>query len=209
MSVLNDFHHQFVPATTPGLPTLLMLHGTGGNEHDLLLLGRMLCPGAAMLSPRGRVVEHDMPRFFRRFAQGVFDLDDVRARAAELIAFVAEASEAYGFDARRVVAAGYSNGANIAHATLLLHPGAFAAAALFHPQLVITPDPLPDLAGTPIFVGAGERDPIVRRDEAEALIDVLARSGARVTTHWTPGGHSLSREETSQARAWMEALDAA
>lgn len=209
MSALHDFQYQFVPATASGQPTLLLLHGTGGNEHDLLLLGRMLSPGAALLSPRGRVMEHDMPRFFRRIAEGVFDLDDVRRRASELAAFVTEAAEEHGFDAGRVIAAGYSNGANIAHATMLLHPGTFSAAALFHPQMVITPDPLPDLGGTPVFIGAGERDPIVSRAEVDALVDVLVRCGARVTTMWSPGGHSLSREETTRAREWMEALNAA
>jgi phospholipase/carboxylesterase len=203
MSVLHDTPHQFVPATSTGQPTILLLHGTGGSEHDLLPLGRAIAPGAALLSPRGRVVEHGMPRFFRRFAEGVFDLDDVRQRAGELAAFVAEAVAAYGIDARSVVAAGYSNGANIAHATLLLHPGVFAATVLFHPQLVLTPDPLPDLHGTPVFISAGERDPIVSRNDVEALVDVLTRSGARVTTHWLSGGHSLSRDETDLARIWI------
>ena len=206
MSALGDFPHQFVPATGEGRLTLLLLHGTGGNEHDLLPLGRTLSPGAALLSPRGRVMEHGMPRFFRRLAEGVFDLDDVRVRAGELAAFVTEAADTYGFDAGRVVAAGYSNGANIAHATLLLHPGTFAAAALFHPQIVVRPDPLPDLGGTPIFIGAGERDPIVSRHDVEALIDTLTRSGARVTTMWSPGGHSLSRDETDRAREWLEEI---
>ncbi len=209
MSAMQEFQHQFVPATVPGRPTLLLLHGTGGSEHDLLPLGRMLSPGAALLSPLGRVVEHGMPRFFRRFAEGMFDQDDVRVRAAELATFVTEAADTYGFDAARVIAAGYSNGANIAHATLLLHPGTFAAAALFHPQIVVSPDPLPDLGGIPVFIGAGERDPIVSRDDVEALIDVLTRSGARVTTLWSPGGHSLSRDETDRAREWLEATDAA
>lgn len=206
MSVLHDFSHQFLPATSEDQPTLLLLHGTGGNEHDLLPLGRMLSPTAALLSPRGRVVEHGMPRFFRRFTEGVFDLEDVRLRSDELACFVAEAASAYGFDPARVIAAGYSNGANIAHATLLLHPGVLAGAALFHPQLVITPEPLPNLRAAPVFIGAGERDPIVPRAEVEALIDVLTRSGARVSPQWLPGGHSLSREETDLARAWLESL---
>lgn len=203
MSVLHETPHQFVPATSPGQPTILLLHGTGGGEHDLLPLGRALAPGAALLSPRGGVLEHGMPRFFRRFAEGLFDLDDVRARAGDLAAFVAEAAATYGLEAGPVIAAGYSNGANIAHATLLLHPGVFAGAVLFHPQLVLTPEPLPDLNGTPVFISAGERDPIVSRNDVEGLVDVLTRSGARVATHWLAGGHSLSRDETDLARDWI------
>ncbi len=203
MSALQEFTHQFQPATAPDLPTLLVLHGTGGSEHDLLPLGRLLCDGAALLSPRGRVVEHGMPRFFRRFAEGVFDLDDVRVRAGELAGFVTAAVAAHGLDAGRIVAVGYSNGANIAHATALLHPSLFQALVLLHPQHVLTPDPLPSLGSLPVFISAGERDPIVLRPDVEALVDVLARAGARVTTHWLPGGHSLSREETELAREWL------
>jgi phospholipase/carboxylesterase len=166
----------------------------------------MLLPGAALLSPRGRVVEHGMPRFFRRFSEGVFDLDDVRTRAGELAALVSEATSAYGLDASRVIAAGYSNGANIAHVLLLLHPGVLSAALLFHPQIVLTPEPLPALGGVPVFVGAGERDPIVPRGDVESLVDLLTRGGARVTTHWVAGGHSLSREEVDHAREWLAAF---
>jgi phospholipase/carboxylesterase len=209
MHALNDFAYEFVPAAAAGLPALLLLHGTGGTEHDLLPLGRTLLPGAALLSPRGRVVEHGMPRFFRRLAEGVFDLDDVRTRAGELAAFVTAAVETHGLDGQRVVAVGYSNGANIAHVLLLLHPGLLAGAVLFHPQTVITPDPLPSLDGTPVFIGAGERDPIVPRREVEILMDVLTRSGARVTTHWVAGGHSLAREELDHAREWIAPLASA
>src|SRR5690606_7409799 len=116
-------------------------------------------------SPRGRVVEHGMPRFFRRFAEGVFDLDDVRARAGELAGFVTAAAEAHALDAGRIVAVGYSNGANIAHPTALLHPSLFDGLVLLHPQLVLTPDPLPSLESLRVFISAGERDPIVPRSE--------------------------------------------
>lgn len=203
MSVLQEFAYQFQPATMPDRPTLLLLHGTGGSEHDLLPLGRLLCEGAALLSPRGRVIEHGMPRFFRRFSEGVFDLDDLRARAAELAGFVEGATAAHGLEPGRVVAVGYSNGANIAHTTALLHPGVFDAVVLFHPQHALAPDPLPDLHGLPVFIGAGDRDPIVSRDDVEALVDLLTRAGARVTIHWLPGGHSLSRDETDLARTWL------
>jgi len=120
------FTHQFIPARVAGAPTLLLLHGTGGNEHDLLDLGRQLYPQAALLSPRGQVLENGMPRFFRRLAEGVFDLDDLRQRTHDLAAFVAAASAAYGFDAKHVIAVGFSNGANIAASLLLLHPEVLA-----------------------------------------------------------------------------------
>lgn len=203
MSVLQEFTYQFQPAAAPDLPTLLLLHGTGGNEDDLLPLGRLLCADAALLSPRGRVVEHGMPRFFRRLAEGVFDLDDVRARAGELAGFVAAAAETHAIDPARIVAVGYSNGANIAHATALLYPSLFEALVLLHPQHVLTPDPLPSLESLPAFISAGDRDPIVPRIHVEALVDVLTQAGARVTTHWLAGGHSLSREETELARDWL------
>src|SRR4249919_1781969 len=136
-----DFIHDFVPGSS--LRTLLLLHGTGGNERDLIPLGRELDPNAALLSPRGKVLERGMPRFFRRLAEGVFDLDDLKFRAAELAAFVAAAAAHYRFDPARVVAMGFSNGANIASSLLLLSPGTLKAAALFSPMVPFVPDPLP------------------------------------------------------------------
>ena len=141
--------------------TLLLLHGTGGDENDLVSLGRTLDPDANLLSPRGKVLENGMPRFFRRLAEGVFDEEDVKRRADELAAFVREAADAYGFAADRVAAVGYSNGANIASAALLRHPGLFRAAVLLRPMVPFEPEALPDLAGVPVFLSAGRRDPIV------------------------------------------------
>src|SRR5688572_4098264 len=143
MSGVQDFTHEFVPAGGGTTTTLVMLHGTGGDERDLLPLGRALHPTAALLSPRGQVLEHGMPRFFRRFAEGKFDLDDVRARATQLAAWLDQAADAYGLARDEMIAVGYSNGANIAHATMLLHPGSMAGAALLHAQLVVTPEPPP------------------------------------------------------------------
>src|SRR5687767_12070839 len=147
-----SFVHQFLPAKAEGAPTLLLLHGTGGDEHDLLDLGRALNPRAALLSPRGQVLENGMPRFFRRLAEGVFDLDDLRQRTHNLAAFVAHASEAYQFDPQRVIAVGYSNGANIAASALLLHPQVLAGAVLFHAMVPLVPKELPDLRGVPVFM---------------------------------------------------------
>ncbi len=203
MVQLRDFVHQFVPAEGATTTTLVLLHGTGGDEHDLLPLGRTLHPTAALLSPRGRVLEGSMPRFFRRFAEGRFDLDDVRVRAGELAAWLDEAAGAYGLDRSRLVAVGYSNGANIAHATMLLHPECFAAAALLHAQYVLAPDPLPSLRGRGVFLAAGETDPIVPVDEARRLAETLAAAGAVVTPYWSPGGHALTREDISRAQQWL------
>jgi phospholipase/carboxylesterase len=203
MSMLEAFTHQFVPAEGATDTTLVLLHGTGGDERDLLPLGRALHPSAALISPRGRVLEGSMPRFFRRFAEGRFDLDDVRVRAGELAAFLDEAAESYKRPRHRMVAVGYSNGANIAHATLLLHPDSFGGAALLHAQFVLAPDPLPALDGRPVFLAAGETDPVVPPEEARRLADTLAAAGASVTPFWSPGGHALTREDVARAQQWL------
>ena len=145
-----SFTHRFEPATVAGSPPLLLLHGTGGDESDLLPLGRAVSPGSALLSPRGPVLENGMPRFFRRLAEGVFDEADLRRRARELADFIAEAREAYGIAAP--VALGFSNGANIAAALLLLHPGVLAGAALLRPMMPLAEPPVPDLTGTPVLM---------------------------------------------------------
>lgn len=200
---LRDFTHQFVAAEGGSETTLVLLHGTGGDEHDLLPLGRALHPAAALLSPRGRVLEGSMPRFFRRFAEGRFDLEDVRVRAAELSAFLDDAAASYGLARGRMVAVGYSNGANIANAAMLLHPDCFAGAALLHAQFVLAPDPLPSLEGRAVFLAGGEADPIVPIAEARRLADLLTAAGASVTPFWSPGGHALSREDVAHAKAWL------
>src|SRR5690348_5341093 len=141
------FNHRFEPGNTLAAPTLLLLHGTGGDENDLLGVGRSIAPAANLLSPRGNVTENGMPRFFRRFAEGIFDEADIRFRAQELVGFIAFAAVHYGFDAQRVIAFGYSNGANIAGATLLLHPPALAGAILIRPMVPLVPSQTPDLNG--------------------------------------------------------------
>lgn len=201
-----DFIHVFEPATAPGAPTLVVLHGTGGHEHDLVPLGRTLMPGAAILSPRGKVMEGTKPRFFRRLAEGVFDLDDLRARTQELADFVVAASACYGFDAAHVAVAGFSNGANIASSLMLLRPGVVRAAALFSPMVPFVPDPLPDLRGSAVFINAGRRDPIVVAAATQALADLLTQAGALVTLRWTDGGHTITEADAAAAASWFSEI---
>ena len=196
--------HRFVPGVADESRTLLLLHGTGGNEDDLIPLGHALLPGAALLSPRGQVLERGMPRFFRRLSEGVFDEPDLRARTAELAEFVEWAAASYKLDAGGIVAVGFSNGANIA-ASLLLRRGAVVhGAVLLSPMLPFEPETLPDLSATSVFIGAGERDPMASRETVEQLARALTAAGAKVTTHWTPVGHTVTKEELDAAREWIE-----
>lgn len=195
--------HRFVPGGETGAPPLLLLHGTGGDESDLLPLGRTLAPGAALLSPRGAVLENGMPRFFRRLAEGVFDEADIRRRAADLAGFIAEAREAYGLAAPMAV--GFSNGANIAAALLLLHPDALAGAVLLRPMLPLVATEPVDLAGRPVLMLSGATDPIVPAGNAEALARRLDENGARVSHETMPVGHGLSQADVTLAGAWLAA----
>ena len=205
MSPDLSFKHVYKPAGHPHAPTLLLLHGTGGDEHDMIPLGGLM-PGANLLSPRGQVLEHGMPRFFRRLAEGVFDLDDLKARAAELADFVTAAAADYGFDPARVVAMGFSNGANIASAVLLLRPGILKGAVLFRAMVPLEPDPLPALPATRVMISNGEVDPIVSREETERLARLLQRAGANVEVHWQPAGHQLMPADFSVAKAWLQSI---
>jgi predicted esterase len=196
------FEHVFRASANAQAPTLLLLHGTGGTEHDLMPLGESLAPGAGLISPRGKVLEHDMPRFFRRLAEGVFDLDDLRIRTHELAGFVAAAAAHYGFDGRPVVAVGFSNGANVAASMLLLEPGVLAGAVLFRAMVPIVPAPIPSLAGTPVFMSNGRTDSLIPAAEADRLAALLRQAGADLTQEWQPGGHQLTRQDLLQAQRW-------
>ena len=192
--------HRFEPGADPSLPPILLLHGTGGNETDLIPLGHEIAPGAALLSPRGNVLEGNSPRFFRRFREGLFDEEDVRRRAGELANFVAEARQAYGL--AQPFAVGYSNGANIAAAVLLLHPRVLAGAILFRVMAPLAELPKPDLSGVPVLILSGSTDPIVPRARAEKLAAALAAAGARVERDELPTGHGLTQADVTKARAF-------
>jgi phospholipase/carboxylesterase len=198
------FAHRFAPGADPDGPTLLLLHGTGGSEDDLLPLGRALAPDWAVLSPRGPVLENGMPRFFRRLAEGVFDVEDLVKRTGDLADFVERATAHYGLHPRKVVAVGFSNGANIAASVLLLRPGALRAAILFRAMVPLEPDLRPDLHGTSAFLSAGQMDPIVPGENTERLADLLRAAGADVTLRWHPAGHGLTPGDVSQAKGWLD-----
>jgi predicted esterase len=199
---LLGFHYRFEQGG-PNARTLLLLHGTGADENDLIPLGRALDPEANLLSPRGKVLENGMPRFFARFAEGVLDIADLKARTHELVDFVRLAAKELGFDQDRVVAAGFSNGANIAASTLLLHPDVLKAAILFRPMNPFEPDEVPDLDGVPVFIGAGENDPLINPGDTAQLAEMLKTAGAIVELVWNPGGHQLQKEEVVKARSWL------
>jgi len=197
------FVHVFVPAEKPESPTLLMLHGTGGDERDLLPLGRELWPGAALLGVRGKVLENGMPRFFRRIAEGVFDVQDLKARTDELAHFIDAASERYAFSKKSLIAVGYSNGANIAASLILLHPHYLAAAVLFRPMVPFVPDLIRDLSHLSVFIGAGRRDPIVPSGQVEELGAIFGSGGADLTISWHQGGHELGDDDIQAAKRWL------
>jgi phospholipase/carboxylesterase len=195
------FIHRFIPATQPGKPPLLLLHGTGGNENDLLPLGAQLSPGAALLSPRGKVLENGMPRFFRRLAEGVFNIADLKVRTAELGDFIAAARKAYGIEAP--VAVGFSNGANIAAALLLKRPDVLRGAVLLRAMLPFEPEPLPDLAGKPVLL-SGSNDTMISAAGRERLAAVLQAAGADLVYKVLPTGHNLTQNDLNLAAQWLK-----
>jgi predicted esterase len=199
------FVHVFVPAedSSPVPVTLLLLHGTGGDERDLLPLGRELWPDAALLGVRGKVLENGMPRFFRRFAEGVFDVADLKTRTNELAQFIDTAAEHYRFSKRHLVAVGYSNGANIAASLMFLHPHYLAAGVLFRAMIPFRPEIVRNFSELAVFIAAGMQDPIVPREQTEQLAEILATGGADVSMFWYRGGHELSDNDIAAAKTWL------
>lgn len=195
------FVHRFVPASDPTRRPLLLLHGTGGDENDLLSLGAQIAPGAPLLSPRGKVLESGMPRFFRRLAEGIFDLEDLKARTSELAEFVTHARDVYGL--QKPIAVGFSNGANIAASLLLTNPEVLAGAVLMRAMTPFEPPKPPDLSGIPILMLSGAADPIVPAQSRERLARLLSEAGADVTQKIVPAGHGLSPQDLAAAARWL------
>jgi predicted esterase len=183
--------------------TLVLLHGTGGTEEDLIFLGKELEPTASILSPRGKVLENGMPRFFRRLAEGVFDIEDLKFRTHELADFIQKCSLHYKFDLNQTIAVGFSNGANIATSILLLHPEMLQGAILFRAMVPLVPNTLPDLSTKKILLSAGVNDPIVSRTETEDLYRLFQKTNTNIVLKWQQSSHNLVQEDISIARKWI------
>ncbi|MDQ2666617.1 MAG: alpha/beta hydrolase [Gemmatimonadota bacterium] len=204
MTTALELHvHRWEPATRPDARTILLLHGTGGDETDLLPLGRMLSPGSALLGVRGNVLENGAPRFFRRLAEGVFDIEDLHRRTSDLADFVAAASTAYGFDPTLLHALGYSNGANVAASLLLSRPGALAAAVLFRAMVPFEPAGPVDVSGKRVLISAGEFDAMIPRSGSERLATLLRAGGAEVTLAWQPASHGLTQADITAGQEFF------
>ena len=198
------FIHRFLPAEDSSHgETLVVLHGTGGDENDLIGIGQAIAPGAAIVSPRGNVLEAGAPRFFKRLAEGVFDPKEVRSRAEELARFIRGAVITYRLDPARVFALGYSNGANIASTVMLVEPGILQGAILFRPMLVYEPSEKSDLTGSAVFISAGRMDPIVPVASVERLAELSESTHAEVTLKWQLAGHNLVPSEVREAADWL------
>lgn len=198
--------HIFQKGTNPNKPTLLLLHGTGGTEQDLLPLAEMIDKEANMLSVRGNVLENGMPRFFKRLAEGVFDKEDLILRTKELNDFLDEAAEKYAFDRNNIVAVGYSNGANIAASLMFHYQDALRGGSLHHPMVPRRGITLPNLSGKKVFISAGTNDPICPAQESEDLKALLEDAGANVEIHWEDRGHQLTINEVKAAQEWYKGL---
>jgi phospholipase/carboxylesterase len=207
---LETYHHRFVAGDDRADRTLVLLHGTGGDEESFLDLGRALTsegsPVPAMLSIRGNVSEHGMNRFFRRLAEGVYDMEDLARRTADLGAFLDAAADHYGRPLSGFTGVGYSNGANILANLLFTRPDALGAAVLMHPLIPFEPDPQPGLSGKPVFVSAGENDPITPFAETQVLLEWLGRQGAQVGAAVHRGGHEVRPEEVEAVKGWLSGL---
>jgi predicted esterase len=203
---VNDdlgFIHRFVPGEDSSVETLLVLHGTGGNENDLIGIGQAIAPSAAILSPRGNVLENGAPRFFRRIAEGVFDPKEVRSRGEELARFIRAAAVTYRLDPSRIFALGYSNGANIASTVMLIEPELIQGSILLRPMVVYEPPEKRDLSGSSVLISAGRMDPIVPTASVDHLAQLFRSANADVTVKWQLAAHSLVPSEVREAAEWF------
>jgi phospholipase/carboxylesterase len=200
------FIHNFIRGRSPDSRVFLLLHGTGANEDDLLTIGQMIDGRAAILAPRGKVLENGMPRYFRRIAEGVFDLADLKFRTNELADFIKNASEKYDFDLKSVIAVGYSNGANTAASLLLLRPESMTVAILFRVMIPLVPEKIPNLSGKKVFISGGLFDSMIPQNKTIDLKELLERAGAKVKMNWEKSTHVLVEEDIKKARSWLVSL---
>jgi phospholipase/carboxylesterase len=206
MSKDLSFIHEYVEPEDAGLGTTLLLHGTGANEHDLLNLGRMITPGAALLSPRGKILENGMyPRFFRRLEEGVFDVENLLEQTHALAGFIKEAANEYDFKPEGLTVAGFSNGANMGCSLLMQYPELFSRAVLLRPMMPYQPEIAPNLIGKKIYAAAGTDDPLIPPDNTQQLVQMLRTFGGEVTLAWEEAGHNLTQKEVTEIRKWIEA----
>jgi phospholipase/carboxylesterase len=197
------YEYRFIKG--PGPRIFLLLHGTGGNENDLVSLAEFLDSRGSFLSPRGKVLENGMPRFFRRLSEGVFDLEDLKFRTTELADFVTQAAEEFTFDLQNVIAVGFSNGANFASALMLRRPDIFAAAILFRPMMIpISSESKLGLLHKQIFISSGKFDPVVPKESVKELIELFERAGAQVSMNWVDASHGLIDDDLKAAKEWLE-----
>lgn len=201
--LLMIYKHIYQTGTKLDLPTLLLFHGTGGSEHDLLPVAEKISPDSSVLGVRGNVLENGLPRFFRRLLEGVFDEVDLVKRTHDLKKFIDEAAKHYGFDRSNLVAIGYSNGANMVGSLLFHYPSIFRGAILHHPMVPIRGIQLPSMKGLPVYIGAGRNDMVCSPEEADELKHMLQEAGARVTIHWENYGHQLTSTEVTKAAEWF------
>ena len=198
----TGFIHKWVQGKTAA--TVLLMHGTGGDEDDLLQVGRAIAPGANLLSPRGKVSEQGANRFFSRSGHGLFDPKEIAARAAEFAEWLVSAAVQYGFDSKQLFAVGYSNGANMSYVTMLLHPGSLTGAVLLRPMLVLRPEPIPDLKQAPVLISAGTQDQMLPPGGTEVLAELLTQANAAVEIARHNEGHGLTPDDFSVSKFWLQ-----
>lgn len=198
----SDFKYIFIPGDLR-LPVLLLLHGTGGDEYDLVELGKSVSPGSPILSVRGKVLENGMPRFFRRLSEGVFDQEDLKIRTEELSNFITEARKDHGFGDNPVIAIGYSNGANIAASMLLLYPDILQGAVLLRAMVPFEPETAPDLQGKKILMLSGLMDQIIPVETSRRLAAILDKGSADINLLLKPAGHALTQSDISDIKDWL------
>jgi predicted esterase len=198
------FDHRYIAGegNLSGL-TLLLLHGTGGDGDSLLQLGYTIAPGATLVSPTGRVMEGNSRRFFKRLREGVFDQEDLALRTRELGDFVRDAVVAYHLERHRIVAVGYSNGANMASSLMLRQADVLSGAVLFRPMVPFTAEPVERLSGIPVLICAGERDALLPPGDTERLAEIFRSADADVTVHVERAGHELAMGDVVTARDWL------